>query len=116
MWQEDVALQAYLQPWQHAVAHIMFELHQVVSEHQLTLSLYCNICRSFTYEDFILAQEKFQNSQAEALAVRSGEVARAVEDVITLVQVRLLLGAWLTSMAQQQPGYTASGWCRGVLF
>lgn len=57
----------------------------------------CGICslpgsvrgrRSFTYEEFISAQEKFQKSQAEALAVRNGEVARAIEDVITLVQVR----------------------------
>lgn len=44
-------------------------------------------CRSFTYEEFISAQEKFQKSQAGALAVRNGEVARAIEDVITLVQV-----------------------------
>jgi hypothetical protein len=45
-------------------------------------------CRSFSYEEFIAAQEKFQTRQSEQLAVLNEEVARAIEDVIVLVQVR----------------------------
>lgn len=45
-------------------------------------------CSSFTYEEFISAQEKFQKAQAEQLAVRNEEVATAIEDVISLVEVR----------------------------
>jgi hypothetical protein len=45
-------------------------------------------CRSFSYEEFIVAQEKFQTRQSEQLAVLNEEVARAIEDVIALVQVR----------------------------
>lgn len=45
-------------------------------------------CRSFTYEEFITAQDKFQKAQAQQLAVRNEEVACAIEDVISLVEVR----------------------------
>lgn len=44
--------------------------------------------RSFSYEEFIAAQDKFQTRQADHLAVLNEEVARAIEDVIVLVQVR----------------------------
>jgi hypothetical protein len=45
-------------------------------------------CRSFSYEEFMAAQDKFQTWQADHLAVLNEEVARAIEDVIVLVQVR----------------------------
>ncbi len=45
------------------------------------------VCRSFSYEEFIAAQDKFQKRQADHLAVLNEEVARAIEDVIELVQV-----------------------------
>lgn len=45
------------------------------------------VCRSFSYEEFIAAQDKFQKRQADRLAVLNEEVARAIEDVIELVQV-----------------------------
>lgn len=45
------------------------------------------VCRSFSYEEFIATQDKFQNKQAETLCVLNEEVARAIEDVISLVQV-----------------------------
>jgi hypothetical protein len=52
-------------------------------------------CRSFTYEEFITAQDKFQKAQAQQLAVRSEEVACAIEDVISLVEVR-----WCNTQAE----------------
>jgi hypothetical protein len=45
------------------------------------------VYRSFSYEEFIATQDKFQKRQAEMLCVLNEEVARANEDVITLVQV-----------------------------
>jgi hypothetical protein len=45
------------------------------------------VCRSFSYEEFIATQDKFQKKQAETLCVLNEEVARAIEDVISLVQV-----------------------------
>jgi hypothetical protein len=48
----------------------------------------CWCCRSFTYEEFITAQDKFQKAQAQQLAVCNEEVACAIEDVISLVEVR----------------------------
>lgn len=59
------------------------------SEFDTTLLPTCT-CRSFSYEEFIAAQEKFQKRQSEQLAVLNEEVARAIEDVIALVQVRSL--------------------------
>lgn len=49
------------------------------------------VCRSFSYEEFIAAQDKFQKRQADHLAVLNEEVARAIEDVIQLVQVSHVL-------------------------
>lgn len=46
-------------------------------------------CRSFSYEEFIAAQAKFQKRQSEQLVVLNEEVARAIDDVITLVQVSM---------------------------
>jgi ribosomal protein S17 len=64
--------------------------------------LWCCRCRSFTYEEFITAQDKFQKAQAQQLAVRNEEVACAIEDVISLVEVRPLVTPqqWMTNVAQ----------------
>lgn len=50
------------------------------------------VCRSFSYEEFIATQDKFQKQQAETLCVLNEEVARAIEDVISLVQVSHCIG------------------------
>uniref|UniRef100_A0A383W453 AAA+ ATPase domain-containing protein n=1 Tax=Tetradesmus obliquus TaxID=3088 RepID=A0A383W453_TETOB len=53
---------------------------------QRTLLVELPADRSFTYEEFITAQDKFQKAQAQPLAVRNEEVACAIEDVISLVE------------------------------
>ncbi|MEW5318622.1 MAG: hypothetical protein WDW38_009830 [Sanguina aurantia] len=42
--------------------------------------------RSFTYEEFISSQARFQHKQAEGLAVRNEEVRRSIEDLLSLVR------------------------------
>ena len=42
--------------------------------------------RSFTYEEFINTQTKFQKRQADFLAIRSREIQGAIDDIVTLVQ------------------------------
>lgn len=46
----------------------------------------CLCCRSFTYEEFITTQAKFQKRQAEQLGIRNAEVARSIDDAIELVR------------------------------
>lgn len=55
----------------------------------VVLRAVCHLHRSFSYEEFIAAQDKFQRRQADQLAIHNEEVARAIEDVIVLVQVCL---------------------------
>ncbi|PNH08753.1 Dynein gamma chain, flagellar outer arm [Tetrabaena socialis] len=42
--------------------------------------------RSFTYEEFVTTQARFQKKQAEQLGIRNEEVRRAIEDLLTLVR------------------------------
>lgn len=42
--------------------------------------------RSFTYEDFITSQIKFNKRQSETLAIRNEEVRRSIDDMVHLVR------------------------------
>lgn len=42
--------------------------------------------RSFTYDEFVSTQARFQKRQAEVLAVRNEEVRRSIEDLVALAQ------------------------------
>lgn len=42
--------------------------------------------RSFTYEDFISTQSRFQKKQTEQLMIRNEEVRRSIEDLMHLVK------------------------------
>jgi hypothetical protein len=45
----------------------------------------CCCHRSFTYEEFISVQHKFQKRQAEIMSVKNEEVARSIDELIQLV-------------------------------
>jgi hypothetical protein len=42
--------------------------------------------RSFTYEEFVATQGKFQKRQAETLAIKNEEIRRSIEDLVALVK------------------------------
>ncbi|GFR42148.1 hypothetical protein Agub_g3000 [Astrephomene gubernaculifera] len=42
--------------------------------------------RSFTYDEFVTTQQRFQKKQAEQLGIRNEEVRRAIEDLLALVR------------------------------
>ena len=42
--------------------------------------------RSFTFEEFVSTQSKFQKRQAETLSIKNEEIRRSIEELVTLVK------------------------------
>jgi hypothetical protein len=72
--------------WPRHSKHIWLDTGSIPQPHPAAAA--AAPCRSFSYEEFIAAQTKFQRRQADHLAVFNEEVARAIDDVVALVQVR----------------------------